>query len=134
MVKKKSKLIDLFSVKTADRFSSFVGSWSFIGIYTAIMLTWVGLHLFKIIHIDNDAFTQLNLLLTYFAGTQASIILMSQTRQDRIDRRRQETNLEISKKLLQLFELNNKRMKHMMQNIDVLEKLVDDAMEDKDDQ
>ena len=121
----------MIGVITADRFSNFVGSWWFIALYSGIMLGWVALHTLGCLHIDTPEFTKLNLLLTYFAGTQASIILMSQTRQSYLDRKRQETNLEITKKLLQLFEVNSKRMMQLMENIDVLEQLVDDAMEDK---
>ena len=132
-MKSTSKFFSILGIITADRFSSFVGSWTFIAIYSTLMIGWVVLHLCHILHVDSAEFTKLNLLLTYFAGTQASIILMSQTRQSYIDRKKQEANLDISKKLLELFEVNSKRMKHMMKNMDILEQLIDNDMESKDD-
>ena len=120
-IKKLSKL----GVRISNKVSSFVGTWTFVFLYTGSMIVWILLHLAGILHIDGPDFIKWNLWLSYFAGTQASLVLMSQARQSDMDRKRQELDLDISKKTLQMFEINNKRMESMVHQMDVLEDILD---------
>jgi len=78
--------------RLADRVASFGGSWTFIMIFAAILLTWVIINSFILVKF-NSAFDPypyilLNLFLSMLASIQAPIIMMSQNRQaakDRLD-------------------------------------------------
>ena len=129
-VKEIRKKMAKFGVRVSDKVSAFVGTWSFIFIYTGSMITWIILHLMGVLHIDGPDFIKWNLWLSYFAGTQASLVLMSQARQSDNDRKRQELDLHIGKKTLQMFEINNKRMESMVHQMDVLEDILDAMIEE----
>jgi uncharacterized membrane protein len=75
--------------KLADNVASFVGSWKFINIFVAILAAWVIANILsftKLIHFDEPPFILLNLLLSFLAGFQAPIIMMSQNRQSARDK------------------------------------------------
>jgi uncharacterized membrane protein len=75
--------------KLADNVASFVGSWKFINIFITFLAAWVILNLLsftKVIHFDEPPFILLNLLLSFLAGFQAPIIMMSQNRQSARDK------------------------------------------------
>ena len=66
----------------ADKIASFGGSWSFIVIFFSILVFWVIWNCIPgIPHFDAAPFILLNLVLSFLAGFQAPIILMSQNRQ-----------------------------------------------------
>lgn len=69
-----------FGVKISDAIARFVGTWTFVFIYTAAMAGWIILHKLGFLNFDSPDFIKWNLWLSYFAGTQASIILMSSER------------------------------------------------------
>jgi len=79
-----------FGQRLADRVASFGGSWTFITIFGAILLTWVVLNSFILARYNNafDPFPYilLNLFLSMLASIQAPIIMMSQNRQAVKDR------------------------------------------------
>jgi len=81
-----------------DRISTlvtkWVGTWTFIFLYTLTMAIWMALHISDVLNIDSQDFIKWNLWLSYFAGIQASIVLMSTERQARIDREKQEESLD----------------------------------------
>ncbi|MCK9505561.1 MAG: DUF1003 domain-containing protein [Porticoccaceae bacterium] len=80
-----------FGQRMADRVAAFGGSWSFILLFTGIMVAWMLLNSYVLI--DDKAFDPypyilLNLTLSSLAALQAPIIMMSQNRQaakDRLD-------------------------------------------------
>ncbi|WP_442601421.1 DUF1003 domain-containing protein [Paenibacillus sp. KN14-4R] len=79
-----------WSDKLADKIASFGGSWKFIVIFFAILLVWIvfnTLSFTKIIHFDEPPFILLNLVLSFLAGFQAPIIMMSQNRQATRDKK-----------------------------------------------
>jgi len=75
--------------KFADHVASFVGSWKFINIFMLFLAFWVIINVLsftKFIHFDKPPFILLNLLLSFLAGFQAPIIMMSQNRQSARDK------------------------------------------------
>jgi uncharacterized membrane protein len=79
-----------WSDRLADNVASFVGSWKFINIFLSFLALWVILNtlaLTKIIHFDEPPYILLNLLLSFLAGFQAPIIMMSQNRQSARDKK-----------------------------------------------
>ncbi|WP_255435479.1 DUF1003 domain-containing protein [Paracoccus sp. S1E-3] len=76
-----------FGERMADRVAAFGGSWTFIGVFLAVMLTWalINLVLGKQAP-DPYPFIFLNLMLSMLAAVQAPILMMSQNRQASKDR------------------------------------------------
>lgn len=102
----------IFGQKLADRVAKFGGSWTFIIIFGAILLSWVLLNSFLLAR-RNDSFDPypyilLNLFLSMLAAVQAPLILMSQNRQsekDRLDAAHDyEVNLKAELEILGLHE------------------------------
>jgi uncharacterized membrane protein len=78
-----------WSDRLADKVAEFVGSWKFINIFIVFLAVWVILNVLsftKVIHFDEPPFILLNLLLSFLAGFQAPIIMMSQNRQSARDK------------------------------------------------
>lgn len=83
--------------RIADSMASFGGSWPFILIFLAILLTWIMLNSipnFKVF--DPYPFILLNLVLSCLAAIQAPIIMMSQNRQEQKDRLRAEQDYQVN--------------------------------------
>lgn len=79
-----------FGQRAADEVASFGGSWTFVGLFAATMVAWVGLNAFLLwtrgSTFDAFPYILLNLFLSMLAAIQAPIILMSQNRQSQRDR------------------------------------------------
>jgi uncharacterized membrane protein len=91
-----------FGQRLADNVAKFGGSWTFIIIFGAILLSWVLLNSL-ILARRNEAFDPypyilLNLFLSMLASIQAPIILMSQRRQSLKDRLDAEHDYEVNLK------------------------------------
>lgn len=84
-----------FGQKMADRCSSFIGSWKFVGIQTTFLVFWLSLNLFSPKKPDPYPFILLNLMLSFSAAYSAPLILMASNRQSEIDRKRAIKNLRI---------------------------------------
>ncbi|MCM3268616.1 DUF1003 domain-containing protein [Paenibacillus elgii] len=79
-----------WSDKLADKIAEFGGSWKFIVIFFAVLLVWIvinSLSFTRVIHFDEPPFILLNLVLSFLAGFQAPIIMMSQNRQEARDKK-----------------------------------------------
>lgn len=79
-----------WSDKLADKIASFGGSWKFIISFFVILVLWIivnSLSFTKVIHFDEAPFILLNLVLSFLAGFQAPIIMMSQNRQAARDKK-----------------------------------------------
>ncbi len=81
-----------FGERVADGVAKFGGSWTFMGIFAAILIFWVILNSYILANrnaaFDPYPYILLNLFLSMLASVQAPIIMMSQNRQaarDRID-------------------------------------------------
>lgn len=77
-------------VRLADRVAEFGGSWTFIGIFAAILVVWMLVNAFWYSNkgFDPYPFILLNLVLSCLAAIQAPVIMMSQNRQEDRDRLR----------------------------------------------
>jgi uncharacterized membrane protein len=72
----------------ADKVAAGMGSWRFIIIQSTILLFWVALNVTAIMrHWDPYPFILLNLVLSFQAAYAAPFIMMSQNRQQNIDRK-----------------------------------------------
>lgn len=130
----------------SDKVARFGGSWSFILIFTGILIVWI---LYNTLMLKQDRFDPypfilMNLVLSCLAALQAPIIMMSQNRQEEKDRKRAENDylvnlkaeLEIrslhkkidvllEEEVKQLFDsqVNHlKLLKHLSEHVDRLEK------------
>ena len=88
--------------RAADAVASFGGSWTFVGLFAAVMLLWVGLNAFLLMShgttFDPYPYILLNLFLSMLAAIQAPVILMSQNRQSEKDRVHAEHDYEVNLK------------------------------------
>ncbi len=74
--------------KIADQVAATMGSWRFIIIQSCILLVWIALNITMIVyHWDPYPFILLNLALSFQAAYAAPFIMMSQNRQQEIDRK-----------------------------------------------
>src|SRR5213082_2346566 len=98
--------------RLADKVAAFGGSWTFIIIFVAVLLSWVLLNSFILARrgaaFDVYPYILLNLFLSMLAAVQAPVILMSQNRQgvkDRLDAAHDyEVNLKAELEILSLHE------------------------------
>lgn len=88
--------------RAADAVARFGGSWTFIGIFAAVMVIWVALNSIILIRynksFDPYPYILLNLFLSMLASIQAPIILMSQNRHAEKDRLEAEHDYEVNLK------------------------------------
>ena len=83
--------------KIADTVAATMGSWNFIIIQSALLLAWITLNLVAVIqHWDPYPFILLNLALSFQAAYAAPFIMMSQNRQQDIDRKQAENDYNIN--------------------------------------
>jgi uncharacterized membrane protein len=86
----------------ADAVARFGGSWTFVGLFAATMLGWVGLNAALLLSrghtFDPFPYILLNLFLSMLAAIQAPVILMSQNRQAQKDRETAEHDYEVNLK------------------------------------
>lgn len=84
----------------SDKVARFGGSWSFILIFTGILMVWI---LYNTLMLKQDRFDPypfilMNLVLSCLAALQAPIIMMSQNRQEEKDRKRAENDYLVNLK------------------------------------
>jgi uncharacterized membrane protein len=102
--------------RLSDRLANFGGSWTFIGIFMAMMVIWMGFNSFALIEkpFDPFPFILLNLVLSCLAAVQAPVIMMSQNRQEAKDRLRVEHDFEINRKAEIEIRKLHERMDHLL--------------------
>ncbi len=133
--KTKQSLADRIS----DRVTAVIGSWNFIVIQSIIIFFWITLNISQIWLVwDPYPFIFLNLALSFQAAYTAPIIMMSQNRQNQMDRDRAEldykTNikaeLEIEQNLMIIQELEARilRMEKKIDNEIKVELIIPDIM------
>ncbi|WP_278452956.1 DUF1003 domain-containing protein, partial [Thomasclavelia spiroformis] len=74
--------------KIADNIAKFGGSWYFIITFVILLISWMIYNQFSKNSLDPYPFILLNLILSCLSALQAPIIMMSQNRQEQIDRQR----------------------------------------------
>jgi uncharacterized membrane protein len=88
-----------FGQRIADAVASVMGSWAFIIVQSAILLAWIAANVVGAMRgWDPYPFILLNLALSFQAAYAAPVIMMSQNRQQDIDRRAAENDYRINVK------------------------------------
>jgi len=83
--------------KIADSVAATMGSWRFIIIQSVILLIWIALNVTAFVQQwDPYPFILLNLALSFQAAYAAPFIMMSQNRQQDIDRKQAENDFQIN--------------------------------------
>lgn len=113
--------IETFGARAADAIASFGGSWTFIGLFVAVLAGWVVLNSWMLAKpFDPFPYILLNLMLSMVAALQAPVILMSQNRQAEKDRERADDDFEVNLKAeLEIYELHEKidRLTRLVENL-----------------
>jgi uncharacterized membrane protein len=119
--------------RVADSVAAGMGSWKFIIIQSAILIVWIILNITAYIkHWDPYPFILLNLALSFQAAYAAPFIMMSQNRQQDIDRKEAENDhqinikaeLEIELLHQKIDELREKEVLYLTQAISDLTELL----------
>lgn len=85
--------------RAADAIAKFAGSWAFIFSFVAVLVLWMIINVILAAKaFDPYPFILLNLVLSCVAAIQAPLIMMSQNRQEEIDRRRAENDYKVNLK------------------------------------
>jgi uncharacterized membrane protein len=83
--------------RVADAVAATMGSWNFIIIQSVVLAVWVALNVTAYVrHWDPYPFILLNLALSFQAAYAAPVIMMSQNRQQDIDRRQAENDYQVN--------------------------------------
>ncbi|NHN32899.1 DUF1003 domain-containing protein [Paenibacillus agricola] len=115
-----------WSDKFADKIAQFGGSWRFINVFFGILIFWIvfnSLSLTKVIHFDESPFILLNLVLSFLAGFQAPIIMMSQNRQSARDKHESIIDYAINYKAEKEIHTIQKHLAHLEQRFAEVELL-----------
>ena len=98
-----------FGQRAADKVARFGGSWAFLGLFAAVLVTWMLFNIETARPFDIYPFILLNLVLSCIAAAQAPIILMSQNRQAEKDRGHMQADFEVNMKAeLEILALHTK--------------------------
>jgi uncharacterized membrane protein len=85
--------------RVADEVALFGGSWTFIGIFMAVLVVYTLINIVMGQRAwDPYPFILLNLFLSMLAAVQAPVIMMSQNRQDQKDRLRSELDFDVNRR------------------------------------
>ena len=106
------------SARIADAVTAFMGSWTFIGIQTAIVALWVGGNIFLLFHFDPYPFIFLNLAFSTQAAYAAPLILLASNRSSIRDR----MTLEHAAAEADIEEKQNEQL--LLGNHEILERVV----------
>ncbi|QAT48446.1 DUF1003 domain-containing protein [Caproiciproducens sp. NJN-50] len=106
-----------FGQRAADAIARFAGSWTFILIFTAVILVWVGANVYFLANpYDPYPFILLNLVLSCIAAVQAPLIMMSQNRQEEKDRQRAENDYIVNLKSEIIVEDLHRKIDELLKN------------------
>jgi uncharacterized membrane protein len=86
--------------RLADQVARLGGSWTFILLFAALLLLWIGVNTFVLRNraFDPYPYIFLNLVLSMVAALQAPVIMMSQNRQSTTDRQMAAHDYEVNLK------------------------------------
>lgn len=125
-----------FGQRIADRVATFGGSWTFIILFMAILVTWISANVILLNNkgFDPYPFILLNLILSCIAALQAPVIMMSQNRQEEKDRIRAKNdymvNLKAEVEIRMLHEKIDHLILHQEQSLIEIQKVQMDMMND----
>jgi uncharacterized membrane protein len=99
-----------FGERVADKVAKFGGSWTFIGLFSFVLVAWVVVNSLLLRHpFDAYPYVFLNLMLSMLAAIQAPVIMMSQNRQAAKDRADAENDYAVNLKAeLEILALHDK--------------------------
>ncbi len=102
--------------RLADMLADFGGSWRFIGIFGAILFSWVVVNSALLIEkpFDPYPYILLNLALSCIAALQAPVIMMSQNRQEEKDRLRAEHDYRVNLKAELEIQHLHEKLDHLL--------------------
>lgn len=126
-----------FGERMADRVASFGGSWTFILLFTFVLIFWMALNSFWLTTrpFDPYPFILLNLVLSSVAAIQAPVIMMSQRRQETKDRLRAENDYRINLKAeLEIRQLHDKidhQLAHQWEKLAELQQIQIEILEER---
>lgn len=119
-------------IRIADWGANAIGTWGFIFLYSTGSVLWIYLHRSGVLKMDSPDFSWFTLWLSVFAGIQASIVLMSTTRQSFIDRVKHDEAFEIDRESLLLAKEHQEKITNLVYQINELEQVIEDLLEDKE--
>jgi uncharacterized membrane protein len=97
--------------RVADRVAATMGSWNFIIIQSAVLCVWIALNVTAYVQKwDPYPFILLNLALSFQAAYAAPFIMMSQNRQQDIDRKAADSDYKINVKAELEIELLHQKL------------------------
>ncbi len=110
---------ETFGERIADKVASFGGSWSFIILFTVVLIVYITINNV----LGNKAwdvypYILLNLFLSMIAAIQAPVIMMSQNRQDKKDRLRSELDFDVNVRAESEIQALSRRMKELHDKLD----------------
>jgi uncharacterized membrane protein len=116
---------ETFGERIADRVASFGGSWSFIILFSVILLVYITANnLLGNKAWDVYPYILLNLFLSMIAAIQAPVIMMSQNRQDKKDRLRSELDFEVNVRAESEIQALSRRLQELRDKIDDVDELM----------
>ena len=111
-----------FADRVADDFARLVGSWIFVLVQVGIMVVWIGLNAFNLIHPwDRYPFAFLNFVLSLEAAVWVSVVLMALNRLADRDRLRAQQDFELNVKAEEELKA---LMNHLMHQDEILLQIV----------
>jgi uncharacterized membrane protein len=121
--------------RLADLMATFGGSWWFIGLFSAVLATWIAFNaLGGRESFDPYPFILLNLVLSCLAAIQAPVIMMSQNRQEAKDRARSQhdyrVNLKAELEIRQLHEKVDHLLRHQWERLVEIQQIQIDLLEE----
>ena len=103
--------------RIADQVAATMGSWRFIIIQSVLLVVWVALNITVYVHHwDPYPFILLNLALSFQAAYAAPFIMMSQNRQQDVDRREAANDYRINVKAELEIELLHEKIDQLREN------------------
>lgn len=118
--------------RAADAIAKFAGSWAFIFSFVAVLVLWMVINVILAAKaFDPYPFILLNLVLSCVAAIQAPLIMMSQNRQEKIDRRRAENDYKVNLKTEIMIEDLYDKVNAILAKQKALEKKLDAEKSEK---
>ena len=135
---KETKKLYSLGQRAADKIAKFAGSWTFIFSFVGVLVAWMVINIIMVNAFDPYPFILLNLVLSCVAAIQAPLIMMSQNRQEAIDRRRAENDYKVNlksefvidelyKKTEQIYETQKKILKFIESRSSSVEPITDSS-------
>jgi CRP/FNR family transcriptional regulator, cyclic AMP receptor protein len=114
-----------FAERVADEVASFGGSWTFIITFAIVLVVYTCINVvLKSKAWDPYPFILLNLFLSMLAAIQAPVIMMSQNRQDKKDRLRNELDFDVNRRAEAEIQNLSRKLNLLTDKLDDVESIV----------